>query len=201
MRALARFAVLLFVVAPAFAVDVIPREALRYERDLIRNARALWGIDAPIATFAGQIHQESAWRANAKSIYAGGLAQFTPDTANWISGAYSRDLGDNQPFNPTWALRALVIYDKHLWDRVAARAQCDRMAFVLSGYNGGPGWVDRDKKLAASRGADPLRWFGNVELHSGRSLAAFKENRDYPRKILLRWQPLYVLWGPGVLCP
>lgn len=201
MKRAALLFLLCLVVAPAFAADRVPRDALRYERDLIRNAHALWGIDAPVATFAGQIHQESRWNPQARSIYANGLAQFTPDTADWISGAYAKDLGDNQPFNPAWALRALVRYDKHLWDRLAGRTDCDRMAFVLSAYNGGAGWVTRDKKLAAARSADPLVWFGAVErFNAGRSAAAFSENRGYPRVILTRWQRLYALWGPQVVC-
>src|SRR5688572_15590130 len=45
----------------------IPPDAKRYKRDLIRNARAIWGLDAPTSTFAAQIHQESGWRVDAKS--------------------------------------------------------------------------------------------------------------------------------------
>ncbi len=62
----------------------IPREAQQHRRDLTRNARMIWGLDAPVSTFAAQIHQESAWRPDARSPYAHGLAQFTPATADWI---------------------------------------------------------------------------------------------------------------------
>lgn len=198
--------------APAIVEDDIevveanpqyPRASLRYRRDLIRNARFIWGLNAPIATFAGQIHQESAWNPNARSPYAGGLAQFTPDTAKWISGVYRKDLGDNQPYNPTWALRALVYYDLYLWDRTSGATQCDHMAAGLSAYNGGLGWVNRDKRLAKSKGTDPEVWFGpnGVEqFNAGRGAAFFKENRDYPRRILLRNQYIYSSWGPTTNC-
>lgn len=31
----------------------------QYRRDLTRSARLVWGLDAPVATVAAQIHQES----------------------------------------------------------------------------------------------------------------------------------------------
>lgn len=178
-----------------------PRDALPYQRALTGTARQVWGLDAPVAVFGAQIHQESGWRRDARSKFAGGLAQFTPDTATWIGSLYRDELGAADPFNPSWAMRALVRYDKHLFDRVeAAATPCDRWAFTLSGYNGGSGWVARDRRLAELVGADPGRWWGNVELHSPRADWAMKENRGYPRRILLVLQPAYARWGPGVVC-
>lgn len=190
---------LLLLLAPGLADAQVPDRARQYQRDLIRNARLVWGLDAPVATFAAQIHQESGWRPDVSSAYAHGLAQFTPATADWIGGLYS-DVGPADPFNPAWALRALVRYDKHLYDRNTAATECDRWAFTLSAYNGGQGWVNRDRKLAAANGADPQRWWGHVEHHSPRAKWAFTENRGYPRRILLVLQPRYLGWGPGVDC-
>lgn len=183
----------------AMAADV-PQAAKHYQRDLTRQARAVWGMDAPVAAFAAQIHQESRWRTDARSpVGAQGIAQFMPATATWISGAYR--WGEAQPYNPGWALRALVTYDRHLWERVQASDACSRMAMALSAYNGGLGWVYRDQKLAAQHGADRARWFGQVErFNAGRSAANFAENRGYPRVILTRWQPIYAGWGGGVQC-
>lgn len=178
----------------------IPRAAYTHQRTLIGSARLVWGLNAPIAVMAAQVHQESGWRPDAKSAYAGGLAQFTPATAEWISGRYA-DLGDNAPYDPGWALLALARYDKYLFDRqTTAATACDRWAFTLAAYNGGEGWITRDRRLAAMHGADPLRWWGHVERHSPRAAWAFKENRDYPRRILRERQPLYTAWGPGVGC-
>lgn len=191
----------LFCLERCTAAESIPRDAYKFQRELTRNARAVWGLNAPIAVFAAQIHQESLWRTDAKSPYAGGLAQFTPGTAKWIAGAYPADLKSAAPFNPSWALRALVQYDQHLFTRVSGRTSCDRWAFTLSGYNGGPGWVTRDKALTRKNGADPERWFGHVEkFNAGRAKWAFKENRGYPRRILLVLQPLYTQWGVNVRC-
>lgn len=183
----------------AAMAQTIPHAAAKYRQDLTRNARLVWGIDAPVATFAAQIHQESGWRHDARSKFAGGLAQFTPDTADWIGGAFP-DLADRQPFNPAWALRALVRYDLWLWERMPAAASCDRMAFSLAAYNGGAGWISRDRKAARQAGADPDRWWGAVErFNGGRADWAFRENRDYPRRILQRWEPMYAAagWGKG----
>ena len=191
--------VALFVLALS-AWASVPQRAYQYQRDLTRNARLVWGLNAPVATFAAQIHQESAWLPDARSPYANGLAQFTPATADWISEAYPHELGDNRPFNPSWALRALVRYDRHLWSRVDASNECERMAFTLSSYNGGGGWVSRDRKLAEQSGADPNKWFGHVEHYSTRAKWAFEENRAYPRRILLTLEPMYSAWGLGVRC-
>ena len=42
----------------------IPRAALEHRSELIRNARAVMGLNAPVSLIAAQIHQESAWKPN-----------------------------------------------------------------------------------------------------------------------------------------
>jgi soluble lytic murein transglycosylase-like protein len=192
--------VLALMLVPVLALADISREAQRHQRELTRNARAVWGMSAPVAVFAAQIHQESRWHADAQStVGAQGVAQFMPQTAMWISGAYK--LGEPQPYNTGWALRALVTYDRYLWQRVTAASPCDRMAMTLSAYNGGLGWVYRDQELAAKKGADRSRWFGSIEkFNAGRSADNFAQNRDYPQVILLKWQPIYVGWGGNISC-
>ena len=156
----------------------------------------MWGLIAPIPVFAAKIHHESHWKTTALSpVGAQGLAQFMPKTADWISTLYP-ELVDNQPYNPDWALRALVRYNRFNYERITARTECDRMAFMLSAYNGGLGWVQKDKRKAQAQGLDPLTYWQNVELvNSGRSRANFAENRGYPKRIIYRWQPLYINWG------
>lgn len=180
----------------------IPQEAQQHQRELTRNARAIWGMDAPISTFAGQIHQESGWKANARSpVGAQGLAQFMPDTSRWIAQMYPQSLGEQAPYNPSWALRALVTYDHWLYQRIQANTECDRWAFVLSAYNGGLGWVQRDRKKAAQMGLDSGRYWSSVDgVNAGRGAAYFRENRGYPQRIITRWQPQYHAagWGLGV---
>jgi soluble lytic murein transglycosylase-like protein len=180
----------------------VPVQADHYRRDLTRIAQAEWGLDAPVATFAAQIHQESRWRFNAKSaVGAQGLGQVMPSTATWLAEQFPEALGKVEPYNPVWSMQALVSYDRWLADRIQARSPCEQGALILSAYNGGLGWVIRDRKLASAKGADPLTWFGSVErFNAGRSAAAFTENRQYPRVILRQWEALYANdgWGSGV---
>lgn len=179
----------------------IPPDAARYKRDLIRNARVIWGLDAPISTFAAQIHQESGWHADAQSpVGAQGLAQFMPATAQWLTGLYEDLAPDFDPGSPAWAIRALVRYDKWLYDAVpAADSHCERMAFVLSSYNGGLGWLKKDVALAKAKGDVPSAWFDHVEKYNGgRSDAAFRENRGYPARILNDLEHRYIRDGWGI---
>lgn len=185
----------LFGVSCTAAAQTIPRDAERYQLTLKREAQRTWGLDAPVATFAAQVHQESRWRADARSpVGAQGLAQFMPSTASWIGGVYA-SLGERAPMNPTWALRALVLYDRWLWERIKADDDCQRMAFALSAYNGGLGWVYRRQRLSDA----PGQCIGaTCTINPGVSAASQRENEHYPRVILLTHQPLYAAWGPGV---
>ncbi|MFP1740036.1 transglycosylase SLT domain-containing protein [Lonsdalea quercina] len=178
------------------ADDKAPAAAQRYRSELIRSARMEWGLSAPVADFAAQLHQESGWNPQAVSpVGAQGLAQFMPATAEWFSGIMP-ELNTNQPFNPGWAIRALTQYDHWLWERLRGANPCERMAMTLSAYNGGLGWVQRDRRLAETRGLNGQRWFSHVEnVNAGRSAANFRENRHYPQRILKELAPRYLTWG------
>lgn len=192
---------LLLALMPGLCRADIPAEAQKHRRDLVRLAQREMGLDAPIATLAAQIHQESRWNPHAVSpAGAQGMAQFMPGTAVWMA-QLRRDLAAPDPFNPLWAIRGMVVYDAWLLARVQARGPCDKWAMALCSYNGGLGWCRKDARLASSKGDDPLAWWNSVERHnSGRSAANFRESRGYPRLILRRWEPLYVRagWGSGV---
>jgi len=177
----------------AYAAE-IPPQAQQHKRTLKREAQRVWGLQAPVATFAAQIHQESRWRADARSpVGAVGLTQFMPATAQWIGGM-SPDLAERAPLNPTWAMRALVVYDQWLWLRIKAESDCDRMAFALSAYNGGLGWVYKRQKLSAAPGLCMGR---TCDINPGVTPASQRENAHYPAVILLTFEPLYLGWGPG----
>ncbi len=176
----------------------VPQAAQPYRALLVRTAHAAWGLDAPVAVFAAQIHQESGWHPQAVSrVGAQGLAQFMPATATWIAGV-DPALAARQPFSPAWALRALVTYDRWLYERTPARyAPKDRMWVALRGYNGGLGhW---QAEAAASGAARPTRV--QVDAACGRAKRApvhCRENLDYPHRILVVIQPRYAAWGPGL---
>lgn len=200
MKSLRQFLMICFssflLVGLSVATAQIPSEASAYKRQLRQQSHHIWGLEAPVSTFAAQIHQESGWHANARSrVGALGLSQFMPSTANWISEIYP-DLATNAPTNPVWAMRALVRYDRFLYDRVTAVNQCERMAFALSAYNGGLGWVNKRK----ARSTDPLICLGKTcDINPGIAPANQRENTTYPRRILLRHEPMYVKagWGKG----
>ena len=174
----------------------IPGLAYRLKRTVRGEVNYHWGLDQKGTVFYAQIHQESSWDPEAKSAYASGLAQFTPDTATWISRLYPADLGDNNPQDARWAIRALVKYDHWLYDRVLpARDDENRWSFTLSSYNGGIGWLDRDRDLAVSRGKERDRWDDNVADCSNRAKWAFDENRGYVRRILKVLRPMYEQGG------
>lgn len=175
-----------------------PRSSIGYRNDLIRLARFEWGLIAPVALFAGQIEQESAWRPSVCSVFACGLAQFTPPTAHDLAPR----LNGEDVFNPVWSMRALVMYDHDLYTRLTAVTECDRWAFVLSSYNGGLGNVRKDILLCRNTDScDAATWWNNVELHSARSTSAFRENRSYPYSILRNRQLTYTSWGAKISCP
>lgn len=176
----------------------IPADANRYRLTLTHEAQFVWGINAPVSSFAGQIHQESRWRPEARSaVGAQGLAQFMPSTAAWISGVYP-SLAERAPQNPTWAIRALVTYDADLFVKVKqADNDCERFGFALSAYNGGLGWVNKRQARSPQPG---LCFDVTCAINPGVTPASQRENEGYPRVILKHNQAIYSAWGQGI-CP
>lgn len=177
----------------------IPQAAHQYRLTLTREARRVWGLSAPVSSFAAQIHQESGWNANARSpVGALGLTQFMPATARWM-GSVDPVLSGGASLNPTWAIRALVVYDKWLWDRLPSANACEQLAFAMSSYNGGLGWALKRR----ARSSEPGLCLGKTcAINPGITLANQHENETYPKRILLRIEPAYEAagWGLGA-CP
>lgn len=183
------------------AVVQIPESSVLYRLRVERAANDYFGVASSPARLAAQLHQESAWKPDARSKYAWGLAQFTPATATWLPQACP-EIGDFDPWDAGQSIRAAACYDRWLYDRVTAASECDRWAFTFSAYNGGLGWVQRDRRRASATGADGARWFGHVELHTSRANWARDENRKYVRRILLRIEPAYIAagWSGAAVC-
>jgi hypothetical protein len=188
--------VIAFMLAGCAAhAEGIPAEAQKYHRALRREAQIQFGLVAPTARLAAQIHQESRWRTDASSpVGAQGLAQFLPSTACWIVAAYPAQFDAGAaPYSPEWSLRAIAVYDRLLYDQVSGRTECDKWWFALRSYNGGVGHI----KAEAQRASDPLSHEA-VDAVCGaarRSAKYCPENLGYPRRILLRWEPLYLRNG------
>lgn len=177
----------------------VPAQAQQYRHQLVRTAHQVWGLDAPVAVFAAQIHQESAWKPAAVSrVGARGLAQFMPATASWWCDLNKIAPAACQPHNPTWALRALVGYNKYLYDRTPTRySSYDRMWVALRAYNGGLGHWQRE--AVASGATQPTREQVDAACGKARRAAVHcGENLQYPRRILNELQPRYSHWGPGL---
>ncbi|WP_205743465.1 transglycosylase SLT domain-containing protein [Halomonas alimentaria] len=201
--ALMLIALLVLVSCQPALAQGIPGSAERYQRELTRVVQQEWGMAGRVAVHGAQIHQESAWRPGVNSpVGAQGLSQFMPGTSAWIAELYP-DLGPAAPYSPGWAMRAQTRYNKFHWNRLSGTAdQCERWAMTLSAYNGGLGWVNRDRRLARAAGDDAARWFGHVERYTSRAGWAKRENRDYVRRILLTLTPRYVQagWAGGAPC-
>lgn len=191
--ALVLWAALLFT---ALAQAQVPQQAARYRLDLVRVAHAQWGLQAPVAALAAQVHQESGWRPDAVSrVGAQGMAQFMPATARWWCRREQQSAADCQPLNPRWALRAMVGYDKFLFDRTPARmARYDRLWLALRGYNGGEGhWQAEARSTGLALPSRP-----QIDAACGaarRHPTHCTENLGYPRRILALLQPRYRTWG------
>ena len=194
---LAAVGLLALSVAFAPAGAQVPPEAARYRLTLVREAQRAWGLDAPIAALAAQVHQESSWKPEAVSrVGARGLAQFMPATAVWWCEREGISKTDCLPHNPTWALRALVGYDLHLYGRAPPRmSPYDRLWLALRGYNGGEGHWQAEARTTGL--AAPTR--AQIDAACGRARRAAlhcTENLGYPRRILITLQPRYAAWGP-----
>lgn len=201
------------ILLAATATAQVPERCRVYQRQITTEAHTVFGLSAPVATLAAQIHQESGCRATAISpVGAQGLAQFMPSTAKDMARLYPTQLGPADPTNPAWAIKAQARYMRDLTRSTQGRTECDTWAFGLAAYNGGLGWVRRDQ--AACRGVaisddrcgpcDPAQWFGHVAMTPDprRAPANIRENRGYPKRILFDLSPRYVTagYGRGVIC-
>ena len=144
------------------------------------------GVQAWSGQLAAQIQVESAWRPNARSKYAAGLAQFTSATWSDIAPLTDPSCAGEPETDPPCSIRSQIVYMKRLLSRYKYSATVsDRWAFAWAAYNGGAGWITREKsKCKRKPSCNPSRWWRNVERHCLRAGWACTENRAYPKKIL-----------------
>jgi hypothetical protein len=112
-------------------------------------------------------------------------------------------------FDPEMQLRAMILSEKLLYHRIRfeTASDVDKLAFMLSAYNGGLGGVLQDRRLCRPPGCDDTKWFGNVALNSrkakravtGYRVAFYDINRCYPRYILMDRRPTYAPYLSGRL--
>ena len=134
---------------------------------------------------AAQIQHESGWDCEARSRYASGCAQFTAPTWDQYSVEVTPSCEGVPPTDPPCSFRAQSLYMKRLLNsyRMSATSR-DQEAFALASYNGGAGWIRREKRRCKKEPrCSPNRWFGHVEDHCIRSELACSESRRYPVRI------------------
>jgi len=127
-----------------------------------------------------QMYQESMFNPAAVShVGAQGLMQIMPGTAN--------ELGFKDVHTPVHAIHAGVLYMKKMRDRFEGNITIEeRTWFALAAYNAGYSRIKRARKLAAEKGLNPNKWFGNVEqvmrrlpgCHCGETIAYVHEIRN-----------------------
>ena len=208
--ALARAAITLMVFAIALlwsdakAQAHVAPAAATYRIAIEREAARNFGLAGSehVARLAAQVQQESGFRADAQSPYAQGLTQFTPATAKWLPTVCPA-VGAPDPWDPQWSLRAQACYMAWLHGRVlpfryaGAMSDCTQWNYALRAYNGGEGWLNKERLATQRAGGDANDW-RDVEQYRVRAGWAHKENTHYPRVIMLRWEPAYIRAGwPG----
>jgi len=185
------------------AAAQVPAGAEQYRSMMVRSAYRIHGPGAPIALLAGQIHQESAWDTNATSwVGASGLAQFMPATAKDMAKLHPADCAPAVPTSPRWAFNCRDLYMRSLRLQIkpmgSGITEAAEWAFALRSYNGGSGWIARDRRACVDYAGcplcDPDDWQQVAGFNAGRSKAAFRENTEYPIRIF-KAQIRYASWG------
>ena len=123
------------------------------------------GLTPYRALLAAQIQQASGWDSEAQSRSAAGCAQFTAPTGGQYSVEVTPSCEGVPPTDAPCAFRVQSLYMKRLLNsyRMSATPR-DQAALALAAYNGGSGWIRREKrKCKQDPRCSPSRWFGHVE--------------------------------------
>jgi hypothetical protein len=195
------------ILPPPTVPPGIPLKALKHRATLIREVNFYWGLGTRASTFFAQVHKESTFNEDAHSPFADGIAQFTPDTAADAQKLFPSELKEfceiegGCPMDVRWALRALVLWDRRLHTRRSFADGDERWGFALADYNGGPGWINRERAICATtNGCNPNLYFGHVQSMCGKSKPGRSvqncagQNQLYAGTILHRLAPLYDKW-------
>ncbi len=207
-------AAIILAMRPAQAAEP-PAAALPYLATLQAQQRTYWPDMPAPSVLAAQVEQEtcitlkhrSCWnpRAELKTPreYGFGLGQVTVTARFNVHTELRQQYASldawtwENRYDPVYQLRALVLKDRgnfqHNILKNAATA-IDRLAFMLSAYNGGLGGIAADRRVCKAKpGCDAGRWFGHVEETSykarlsvpGYGKSFFTINREYVRNVLL----------------
>jgi len=176
-------------------VDALPAQVLLHRPAIVREAQFRFGVPAPAAAITAQIAQESAFDPKARSgVGASGLLQIMPATGKWIGEQLGTPAA---PLDPQWAIRAGVWYMRYLYDRADYIKECDRYGAALSSYNGGLGWHNKRRAVAANK---QDFWWSVRQINPGITAANQRENFEYPYRIIYDRQAKYRAIGGRMVC-
>jgi len=190
---------------------MLPKLAALYAPILAAQVATMWpGMPMP-SLLGAQVEQETCgsltstrcWNPKTElkteREYGFGFGQITitPKFNNfeaaktWDKALANWQWGDR--FDPKMQLMALVAFDRNLYRRLTfGNTTADKLQFTFAAYNGGMGGLINDRHVCmATKGCDPGRWFGHVELTSLKARTAvkgygqsfFEINRGYVRSI------------------
>lgn len=156
---------------------------MKFYRQVYKESRYFIGSDAPVHYFMGQVEQESRCIEGITAFDGGmGLGQFMPGTAEWIQARESalKEFGTApQPYNPRWAVRALILYDRWLY----READCEGWYYAFRSYNGGLGNLNKEIRLAHSCDKSAVERHckrRSIRLKNGSLLDLCRVNIEYP---------------------
>jgi membrane-bound lytic murein transglycosylase MltF len=154
-------------------------DRIRYDSVLpvFREKAQEYGIDPFLLLAVG--YQESKLDQNARSrAGAVGVMQIIP---RYAAGPPVKIRGvDQVDLNIEAGAKYLSILDAGFLAESIMETR-ERWAFALASYNAGPGRVRGLRRMAANRGLDPDKWFGNVEIVAAREIG--RETVTYVRNI------------------
>jgi len=131
-----------------------PEGALSPYDELLKWAGRQYDIDWRL--LASLMYEESGFDPDAVGPGgSAGLLQFMPFT--W------RELGVEDPHDPTEAVEAGARYLRQLMDGFGNLSLPDRVAMAIASYNVGPRHVFDARRLVREMGLDPDQWQGSVE--------------------------------------
>ena len=135
-----------------------------------------------------QVWVESAWKPEARSRFAAGLAQFTPPTWAQYSVEVKPSCEGRPETDPVCSLRAMRTYLlRLLYAYRFVPSSDERLNLAWAAYNMGPGNMRKERRACARRDScDDDRWTKNVERMCSRAGWACAESSVYPAKIRRR---------------
>ncbi len=135
-----------------------------------KNSDRISHYDSLIQTYSQEMGWD--WRLVSSLVYQ--ESRFDPGEQSWAGArglmqlmpATARELGVNNPLNPTENLRGGTRYLDQLYERwVGIPDSVQRIKFAMASYNCGYGHVLDAQRLAEKYDKDPLVWDDNVETY------------------------------------